>query len=234
MTARRVVPDPVERLDETGPDAAAVLARWYAPPRADWVRTNLVASVSGSAAGTDGTSDTLTSALDRAILTVIRELADVVLVGAASVRTERLPAPSGARLAVVTASGDLTGHRLGDDARPIVLCPPGAAARVTQTLPGAEVAVVDGDDALPASGIVAALRSRGLPGIVCEGGPRLARHLLDGDVVDELCLTTAPVERGATLPVFGGAAATEHRLDLTSLVVDDASTTYARWRVLPR
>ncbi|WP_181134458.1 dihydrofolate reductase family protein, partial [Rathayibacter sp. AY1D5] len=71
----------------------------------------MIASVTGSSTGSDGTSETLTNRVDRTILGVVREQADVVLVGAASVRAEGYRVPRRVPLAVVSASGDLAGHR---------------------------------------------------------------------------------------------------------------------------
>ena len=60
----------------------------YRPPAEAWVRINLIASVSGNAGGSDGTSETLSNPADRRLLGVIRELGDVVLIGAESLRAE--------------------------------------------------------------------------------------------------------------------------------------------------
>ena len=96
---RRIVPAADEVPEAVHIDDRDRLLELYAPRAPDWLRLNLVASVSGSAAGTDGTSESLTSRADRRILGVIRELADVVLVGANSVRAEgyRCPAARSSR-----------------------------------------------------------------------------------------------------------------------------------------
>ncbi len=103
MILRRLVPAGPE-LDL---DDRPALLDLYRPPRSTWLRLNMVATVDGAAAGSDGTSESLTNRADRRILGVIRELADVVLVGAASVRAEGYQLPKRAPLAVVTRSGDL-------------------------------------------------------------------------------------------------------------------------------
>jgi hypothetical protein len=60
------------------------------------VRANMVASVDGAATGGDGRSGTLGTPADARVFAVLRALADVVLVGAGTVRAEgyrELPVP---------------------------------------------------------------------------------------------------------------------------------------------
>lgn len=216
-------------LVPTGPevdlDDRAALLELYRLPRADWLRLNFVTTVDGSAAGSDGTSESLTSRSDRRILGVIRELADVVLVGAGSVRAEGYQVPRRAPLAIATRSGDLGGHRVTDVDRVVVLGPETARDRVAETL-GAEFIAVGGS----VRDIVDALRSRGWTAIVCEGGPTLAAELLDARLADELCLTTSPVLGGRALPVLHGAVE-RHRLQLAGLLSDEADMLFARWLI---
>ncbi|HXR43558.1 MAG TPA: dihydrofolate reductase family protein [Pseudolysinimonas sp.] len=69
-----------------------------------------------------------------------------------------------------------------------------------------------------------------IPGsVVCEGGPSVVRALLDAGLVDEVCLSTAPLLTGTDFPAFGGAGAAEW--ELTQLLVDDAGYQFARFRV---
>ena len=57
---------------------------------------------------------------------------------------------------------------------------------------------------LAGEAIVRALANRGLPRVLCEGGPRLFGQLLAAGLVDELCLTVSPVlvggQAGRLLP----------------------------------
>src|SRR3984885_1248001 len=64
------------------------LAGLYAYPPGPWLRANMVASADG-AASQGGASAGLSSAADRHVFALLRTLADVILVGAATVRTER-------------------------------------------------------------------------------------------------------------------------------------------------
>lgn len=236
MIVRRLFPEAGQPIELEASDARARLGELYALPGVDTLRINLVASVSGSAAGGDDTSETLTNRADRKILGVIRRDSDVVLVGAASVRAEGYQLPRTAPLAIVTSTGDLGGHRLTVDPdrfTPLVLCPAAVAETARAGLPDAEIVVVpDSAGRMSATDIVSTLRARGLRRIVCEGGPSLAAQMLDAGLVDELCLSTSPTVGGVSLPMFGGSPITAHRLELAQLLVDDTSTLYARWRVL--
>ncbi|MHC5796119.1 dihydrofolate reductase family protein [Lacisediminihabitans sp. FW035] len=236
MIVRRLFPEAGPSIPLEDSDSRARLAELYGLPGADTLRINLVASVSGSAAGGDDTSETLTNRADRKILGVIRRDSDVVLVGASSVRAEGYQLPRTAPLAIVTSTGDLGGHRLTVDPDrfvPLVLCPASAADVARSGLPSAEIVVVpDTAGRLSAVDIVSTLRRRGLRRIVCEGGPSLAAQMLDAGIVDELCLSTSPTVGGVSLPMFGTSPISAHRLELAQLLADDSSTLYARWRVL--
>ena len=235
MILRRIFPGEPESIDLADASSRPRLLELYRPPRAEWLRLNLITTVSGSAGGSDGTSETLTNAADRRLLGVIRELSDVVLIGANSLRTEGYLLPKRSRLAVVTSSGNLAGHSVDQNAEAdavVVLCPASAVHRVRESLGPVRADVVEiantGGRMSPVD-IVSALRSLGLASIVCEGGPSLAAQLLLAGVVDELCLSTSPVLNGAALAPFGREYIEAKRLGLRQLMVDDESGLYARW-----
>lgn len=195
----RLLPAPARDLD------GDALAEHYAYPdalRAPHVRVNFVSSADG-AVSLDGRSGGLGSDGDRRVFGVLRELAEVVLVGAGTVRTEDyggarrptrgrdLPPP----IAVVTGSADLDPAAplfTGTGVPPLVLTTSGAPAERRARLvdAGADLAVLD--DLEPAS-LLAELDRRGLHRVLCEGGPSLFGALVAADAVDELCLTVAPL-----------------------------------------
>ena len=223
-------------LEETG--ARAQIVELYRPSREPFVRINLISSVSGSAGGTDGTSETLSNPVDRTILGVIREHGDVVVIGAQSLRAEGYLLPRRVPLAVVTSSGNLAGHGTGPTGATgnvIVVCPPSAVDRVHETSGdmSIEILTIDTPDGrLAIADIIEALAARGLTSIVCEGGPGLAAQFLEAGVVDEVCLSTSPVINGSALPVFGTDDTDQTALRIDQLMVDDASGIYARWGVI--
>ncbi len=184
------------------------LAEHYAYPEergAPWVRVNFVSSADG-AASVDGTSGGLGSDADKQVFGVLRQLAEVVLVGAGTVRAENYRGarrPTRGRdtpppIAVVTGSADLDPtSALFTDTRvpPIVLTLATAPQQRRERLAaaGADVAVLD---SLAADALLGELARRGLHRVLCEGGPSLFGDLVAADAVDELCLTVAPVLAG--------------------------------------
>jgi 5-amino-6-(5-phosphoribosylamino)uracil reductase len=193
----------------SGLDEAALLAHYAypAPLDAPFVRVNFVSSADG-AVSVDGKSGELGGDGDRVVFGVLRRLAEVVLVGAGTVRTEdyrgaRRPTEGRDRpppIAVVTGSADLDpGSRLFTDTAvpPIVLTRESAPAAQRRRLAdaGADVAVLD---RLTPDALLRALADRGLHRVLCEGGPSLFGQLLAADAVDELCLTLSPLLVGGT------------------------------------
>jgi riboflavin biosynthesis pyrimidine reductase len=171
-----------------------------APGRPAWVRANMVASVDGAATDSDGRTAGLSSAADQQLLVILRRAADVVLVGAGTVRAQRYR-PSRTPIAVLTRTGDLdrtvplfdpAADGPVDRARPIVLATPDVPADRLRTLTRdltSEVEVIPVGPT-PADA-VAALVERGLMKILTEGGPHLLADLAAADQLDELCLTIA-------------------------------------------
>lgn len=187
----------------------------YAMGPRTW-RANMVASLDGAAA-LDGRTGGLSSPADQHLLHLLRSLADAVVVGVGTVEAEHygpLVLPPGLkrrrrargqddapRLVVVSGSASLR-----PDApylRPNAGGQPAIVATTERADPGrrralAEVAevVVCGAREIEGSALREALHRRGLEEVVCEGGPTLLGRLVDGGVIDELCLTLAPVVVG--------------------------------------
>jgi riboflavin biosynthesis pyrimidine reductase len=195
--------------DPSGLDDDALAAHYAYPagPAAPCVRVNFVSSADG-AVTVDGRSGGLGSDADRRVFGMLRQLAEVILVGAGTVRTEDY---GGARrptrgrdtpppIAVVTGSADLDpASRLFTDTTvpPIVLTVDSAPQERRDRLAaaGADVAVLD---RLTPDALLAELADRGLHRVLCEGGPALFGSLIAADAVDELCLTVAPLLAGGT------------------------------------
>jgi riboflavin biosynthesis pyrimidine reductase len=168
------------------------------------------------------------------VFRAIRAVADVVLVGAATVRAEGYgPASAPTRIAVVTASADLDpGLRVFRDAEPgrptLVLLP--ASSPEARRAALAEVAdvVVVGDERVDLRAALLELGARGASVVLAEGGPSLNGQLVAADLVDEWCLTVSPTLLGGTSPraatgaESGGAGHVPRRLDLDRLLLDDA------------
>lgn len=239
-----LLPATLDAVEVPSAEASTFLANRYERGDAPYVRLNMITSVNGAAAGADGTSDTLTNRVDRTILGVIRGDADVVLVGAQSVRAEGYVLPRAALLAVVTRSGSLGGHRLHardgtTHRRVLIVCPEGSPADRDGVQLGdsieAEIIPVtathaDGIPSLAPAAIIAALHARGLHRIVCEGGPALASQFVEAGVIDEYCLTVAPTVEAASAPLFAVSASARPETEVAGMLVDGAGFSYLRLR----
>jgi riboflavin biosynthesis pyrimidine reductase len=211
------------------------------PPGRPWVLANMVGGLDGSAARGGRVGD-LTDATDQRLFRSLRAVADVVLVGAGTVRAERYGAvrldddlrsrrvaagrPPVPALAVVSRS-----LALDWDAPLFAAAEPGARTVVVTTKTAdadlraraAEVAdvVEAGEDRVDLAAAVAAL---GAGVVLCEGGPTLLGELAALGLLDELCLTLSPVMGGDPLPVAvspPGAPLT--RLALAHTLVEDGT-----------
>lgn len=218
----------LERLYDYPPDLAA-----------PWVQANMVASADG-AATVDGRSAGLSHPADKRVFALGRDLADVVLVGAGTAEAEKYAGvkPGELRTGRREARGlselppvaVVSNHcSLPPDARlltdtlvpPIVLTCAAAPAARREALAnaGAEV-VITGEDAVDLPTAMRYLGNRGLRRVDCEGGPRLLAAMLAADLVDQLCLTIAPLLTGAGADriVAGPIAESTRSLRLASVL----------------
>lgn len=229
-----VVPPTLERTSADAEDVRAWMSRRYRVPRRGFVRVNMVTTVTGSTVDAEGSSSSLSSRTDRFILGAIRREADVVVVGAETVRAEGYLLPKTARLAIVTASGRL-GHdklraREGHDAPPaLILCSEQDVERVTGELgdaPAELVPIASAAPRLSPSEILDALGARGLHDVVCEGGSRLATQFVEAGVVDEVCVTVSPLLEPARHPFLALSAPVS--TTVAGMLVDEAGFSYLR------
>jgi 5-amino-6-(5-phosphoribosylamino)uracil reductase len=192
-------------------DDTALLRLYDEPGISPWVRANFVVSIDGAVA-TVGSSSGLTSPFDQRVLKILRDLSDVVLVGASTIRVEDYigirPTGAGKRwrlehgfaavppIAVVTGRADIDPQsRLLTNTLvpPIILTTASAAPSKKQLLRDAGAHVLElGAESISSTAILDALANLGLTRIVCEGGPILTGQLVADGALDELCVTTAP------------------------------------------
>lgn len=201
----------VERLPD-GPDRDDELAALYAWPASTRarVRANMITSLDGGAA-IDGRSGGLGNEADQHLFALLRDLADVILVGSGTVRAEqyagiRLDPQRRARrtrwgrtaapppIAVVTGRGLDADLPLFTDTetRSIVITRRAAADRIPPTADG----LIAGESKVDLRAAVRGLADRDLRRIHCEGGPALLGALIASDLLDECCLTIAPLFLG--------------------------------------
>ncbi|WP_307622997.1 pyrimidine reductase family protein [Streptomyces sp. V3I7] len=235
----------------------AELAAAYAYPEAaaegrePWLRANMVSTLDG-AAQHDGRSQPISCPADMRIFGVLRALADVVIVGAETVRQEGYrpararaefaavreaagqgPAPA---IAIVTASLDL------DFSLPLFTSPlvptlilTGAAAPADRIAAAEEAGtrvVIAGEGAgVDPARAVRALAALGHTRLLTEGGPRLLGQVIAAGVLDEMCVTLAPMlTAGDAQRIAGGpAVAVPRRFELVSLL-EEAGFLFGRYR----
>jgi riboflavin-specific deaminase-like protein len=177
-----------------------------------WVKVNFISSLDG-AATVQGRSGGLGDENDQRIFRLDRSLCDVILVGAATVIAEKYtgmtrenvaasdraalglaPVPT---IAIVTRSCaiDPSARVFTDtEVAPIIYTTEAAdeARRAAVADAGAEV-VLAGEHDVDLHALVADLGKRGLLRVNCEGGPRLFGSMIAAGLVDELCLSVAPL-----------------------------------------
>ncbi|MBO0678120.1 pyrimidine reductase family protein [Mycolicibacterium sp. S2-37] len=165
------------------------------------LRANMIFSADGAAAFA-GRAGPLSDPVDQALLRELRGFADVVLVGAGTVRAEsygpvRLSALPMDRLlppiAVVSQSGKLPESLFADPAqRPILVTSARSAREHGLSGDDRRDVLIAGEDTVDVVGVVEHLHARGQHRILCEGGPTLLDALTGADLVDEICVTIAP------------------------------------------
>lgn len=253
--------DPATELTELGRVGAAFdtdddarLAGLYAYPDTvtrPYVRANMIASIDGGATD-DGSSGGLAGPGDRAVFARMRQEADVIVVGASTVRIENY---SGAQMslaqrqerqargqsevppiAVITHRADfehdatlftrtevppliLTSRENSEDARSRF----GALAEVID-------ASGDRPDRVDPAAALASLDARGLRRVLTEGGPSLLNLFVERDLLDELCVTIAPVlVGGSARRIVSGGGEAHTRLRRSHILSDADGYLYTRY-----
>lgn len=229
--------DPVRRLLPRPADdvTAAELAAAPREPVGDrpWVGLCMIASIDGSTV-VEGRSAPLGNRNDTAILGALRAAADLVLVGAATVRHERYGAPrkAGQRLAVVTRTGDVDAHSELFASGAGFLIMPGDGPRAPEGPAGPLTTVRAGTGDVDLARALTMLGEIMEPPafVHAEGGARLNGSLLDAGCVDEVNVTTSPhLAGGAGTRLTAGADDAFVAFRLDQLAIDDESFVFSRW-----
>jgi len=195
------------------------------PANRPWVALCMVAGLDGSTV-VDRTSRGLSNPTDQELLLTLRSFADIILVGAGTVRAEGYgpPRSPGQRIAVVSRSGEFDFTLpLFASGRALLVLPTDAPPVPVQSI-RAGVGGVD---------IAAALGQLDVDVVQAEGGSTLNGLLAAADLIDELNLSLSPQINGGDGPrMTSGAPALSHRMTLAHVVEDDGFlfTRYVRER----
>jgi riboflavin biosynthesis pyrimidine reductase len=254
---------PIPEVDRRGGPLPPALAERYEgkliidlQPDRPTIVANFVSSLDGVVAL--GQSETSSgggeisgfSEADRYMMALLRGLADVVVVGAGTMRVGRRHVWTAAHLQpaladafadwrselrltpqpttiVVTATGNLDAAHSGLNAPdvPVIVVTTQAGADRLAALPcspNVRIEAVGEGAFVPAGALLEVIRGTGARLAVCEGGPHLFGEILRARLVDELFLTMAPQVIGRD--------ATDHRLGLVEGTSFGGSS--GRWATL--
>ena len=247
MIVQRVLPPPagpVEALSLYGNDDRR------APNGRPYVVVNMVTSIDGATA-VDGVTAALGSPTDRAIFLYLRDMADAVLVGAATVRAEqygpartspqvqaeRLTRGQSPKPPIVVVSRSVnfdwdTPFFVDAAPRPILLLPADTDLRQLRRARQRAEVIAAGNGTVDLPTALRELRDRGLKILLCEGGPTLNTEMLRAQLIDELCLTIAPLLTPGDQPrgIFAPAADNPSLSLAVAHVLEEKSFLYIRYR----
>lgn len=206
----RILPAPPEEIDTDDAYSAVRLPVGDRP----WVLVNMIESADG-AIEVGGISGPLGSAGDKDVFSTLRTVPDVILVGAGtaiaedygpastsvSTRTRRLGqgAWPTARVAVVSnsLSFDLESRLFASGGvRPIVLTSHASDPDRRAEVETAADVITVGEERVDLSAGLIELAAIGARVVLSEGGPSLNAELFASDLVDELCVSLAPMVVG--------------------------------------
>jgi riboflavin biosynthesis pyrimidine reductase len=187
------------------------MAELYAYPTTGGVRANMVTPLDGAVTA-DGKTDSISGPADKLMFGLLRALADVVVVGANTVRIEEYgpgrsreqfahlrtasnqpPAPT---MAVVTRSANLDPtSRLFTQAsvRSLVITCESAPLDKRRELADVAHVLIAGDAEVDPAAAFRQLRDRGLSRILTEGGPHWLGQVVQAGALDELALAVSPL-----------------------------------------
>jgi riboflavin biosynthesis pyrimidine reductase len=251
MSRVHILREGVAVTDPLAPYAAVDRTRGPGPC---WVMAHVVGGLDGSAA-IRGRVGELSTAPDAKLFSLMRALADVVLVGAETVRAEgygavRLPRdrieareaagrPGTPPLAVVTRSLELDwSARAFADAPPwsrtlVITCAAADPRRLEHARDVADV-IVAGDDRVDPELAMRCLSELGHRVVLCEGGPTWLGEVVAAGLLDELCYTVSPLMGGDPLPVSITPAGAPLARFALGHVLRDGDTLFLRYERGPR
>jgi len=232
-------------------DALRDLFAYPAGLRHPRFRANFIASIDG-AVTLDGSGRKLGTQTDRRVFTRLREVADVVLVGAvtatakpyvdiqlgADAQAWRLAhgLSSALPVAVVSSRAVIPSALLDNSAVPPIVFVSATAdgARRRALMKSGAVVREIGAGRIDCAAVKAALAALGLNRVLVEGGPTMFSQLVSQNAIDELCITTSPMLVAG--PARRIAASVEHvaiSMERKDILLGADGTVVVRW-VRPR
>lgn len=208
------------------------------------VRTNMVSTLTGSAT-MNHVSEDMGNDTDGQLFAALRNWADVVLVGAQTVRAEDYsgvkPNGDGSRPAPIAVPSrslefDVTSDFFTDFTTPPILLVPHSSrddqelAQRIATIESAGAEVCDAGEGT-VQDYISVLKDRGFKRVLCEGGPGMIGQLVDLDAIDQMYLTLDPhLSTGVETPMATFQGEHSHRrMQLENVAADHDGTVFLRY-----
>lgn len=227
----RVLIGDIDRRGQDGTVGKADLEALYAAPSTPWLRVNMVSTLDGAVTGESGRSGAISNDVDHRVFELLRELADVVVVGAGTARIEGYR-PADRPIVVVSRSGRVPEKLRGAEPGQVILatCQHGPELAEARDLLPPEDLWVLGSHRVDLLAMRRRLEERGFKHLLCEGGPHLLRDLLDEGVVDELDATVVPRLVSGLHPRVTDGPPIDVPLKL-KMLLEERGTLLGRWFV---
>lgn len=208
------------------------------------IRTNMVSTLTGSAT-MNQVSEDMGNDTDGQLFAALRNWADVVLVGAQTVRAEDYsgvkPNGDGSRPAPIAVPShsldfDITSDFFTDfTTPPIILIPHSSKddqdlTKRIATIESTGAEVCDAGEGT-VQDYITVLKDRGFKRVLCEGGPGMIGQLVDIDAIDQMYLTLDPhLSTGVETPMATFKGEHSHRrMQLENVAADQDGTVFLRY-----
>lgn len=208
------------------------------------IRTNMVSTMTGSAT-MNHVSEDMGNDTDGQLFAALREWADVVLVGAQTVRAEDysgvVPSTDGSRPAPIAVPSrsldfDIDSDFFTDFTTPPIILAPHSSWEDEDIVTRIEAIESTGAEVCDAGegsvrDYVSVLKDRGFKRVLCEGGPGMIGQLVDADAVDQMYLTLDPhLSTGVETPMATFKGEHSHRrMQLENVAADTDGTVFLRY-----
>ncbi|QWC85984.1 dihydrofolate reductase family protein [Nocardioidaceae bacterium] len=194
-----------------------------------WWRSNFISSVDGAITGADGLSVSIRTDADGRVFGVLRDWAEVIVVGAGTAREEEY-AVNEKPIVLVSRSAEVPESLQGAERGAVLMATVASSdglADARREL-GEEHVVVCGEDDVDASTLRTELTDRGWHRVLVEGGPHVLGDALDAGALDEVCASVAPkvVAGEHSRMASGPDVSVDLRL---GLLLEENGTLLARW-----
>ncbi|WP_165975447.1 dihydrofolate reductase family protein [Actinomadura rubrisoli] len=214
-------------------DVSAMLEGYAYPETAPWLRANMIATLDGGIQYRGSTS-ALGYSGDWALMQHLRTLADVVIMGATTVREYGSYPPGAPKLAIVSRSLrlDFEGPLFVEAPTPpiVVTCGAAPVERLREAERRAEV-MVCGADSADMGEALQRLAEQGYARQLCEGGPVVLAEVAAAGWLHELCLTLSPsITAGDAARILDGPVIDMQSMELCH-AVQDGNYLFLRYRM---